>query len=73
MDCTVFHSKLSDFCDTLQDPLRIPKPNTIKLIHMDLPLLPGDTIHCSDVFLALAAQVTSTDHILLLLLLLLLL
>ncbi|XP_070764213.1 sodium channel protein type 4 subunit alpha B-like [Enoplosus armatus] len=51
------YSKLSDFCDTLQDPLRIPKPNTIKLIHMDLPLLPGDKIHCVDVLLALATQV----------------
>ncbi|TKS72891.1 Sodium channel protein type 4 subunit alpha B [Collichthys lucidus] len=43
------YSKLSDFCDALQDPLRIPKPNTIKLIHMDLPLFPGDKIHCADV------------------------
>ncbi|XP_073327419.1 sodium channel protein type 4 subunit alpha B-like [Pagrus major] len=51
------YSKLSDFCDALQDPLRIPKPNTIKLIHMDLPLFPGDKIHCVDVFLTLAAQV----------------
>ncbi|XP_071318495.1 sodium channel protein type 4 subunit alpha B-like [Trachinotus anak] len=51
------YSQLSDFCDTLQDPLRIPKPNTIKLIHMDLPLLPGDKIHCTDVLLALTAQV----------------
>ncbi|XP_034448726.1 sodium channel protein type 4 subunit alpha B isoform X2 [Hippoglossus hippoglossus] len=51
------YSQLSDFCDILQDPLRIPKPNTIKLIHMDLPLVPGDKIHCLDVLLALTAQV----------------
>uniref|UniRef100_A0A8D3BYD8 Sodium channel protein n=1 Tax=Scophthalmus maximus TaxID=52904 RepID=A0A8D3BYD8_SCOMX len=51
------YSKLSDFCDTLQDPLRIPKPNTIKLINMDLPLVPGDKIHCLDILLALTAQV----------------
>ncbi|XP_040918189.1 sodium channel protein type 4 subunit alpha B isoform X2 [Toxotes jaculatrix] len=51
------YSKLSDFCDTLQDPLRIPKPNAIKLIHMDLPLVPGDKIHCLDILLALTAQV----------------
>ncbi|KAM7371342.1 hypothetical protein PAMP_008596 [Pampus punctatissimus] len=51
------YSELSDFCDTLQDPLRIPKPNTIKLIHMDLPLVPGDKIHCLDILLALTAQV----------------
>lgn len=54
---SVFHSQLSDFCDTLQDPLRIPKPNTMKLIHMDLPLVPGDKIHCLDILLALTAQV----------------
>uniref|UniRef100_A0AAQ5X3F7 Sodium channel protein n=1 Tax=Amphiprion ocellaris TaxID=80972 RepID=A0AAQ5X3F7_AMPOC len=51
------YSELSDFCDTLQDPLRIPKPNTIKLIQMDLPLVPGDKIHCLDILLALTAQV----------------
>lgn len=55
----LLHRKLSDFCDTLKDPLRIPKPNTIKLIHMDLPLVPGDKIHCLDILLALTAQVTS--------------
>lgn len=52
-----FYSKLSDFCDTLKDPLRIPKPNTFKLIQMDLPLVPGDRIHCLDILLALTAQV----------------
>ncbi|XP_075900195.1 sodium channel protein type 4 subunit alpha B-like isoform X1 [Nelusetta ayraudi] len=51
------YSKLSDFCDTLKDPLRIPKPNTFKLIQMDLPLVPGDRIHCLDILLALTAQV----------------
>ncbi|XP_070827526.1 sodium channel protein type 4 subunit alpha B-like [Chaetodon trifascialis] len=51
------YSKLSDFCDALRHPLRIPKPNTIKLIHMDLPLFPGDKIHCVDVFATLATQV----------------
>ncbi|XP_047427562.1 sodium channel protein type 4 subunit alpha B isoform X2 [Mugil cephalus] len=51
------YSELSKFCDTLQDPLRIPKPNTIKLIQMDLPLVPGDKIHCLDILLALTAEV----------------
>ncbi|KAM6941292.1 sodium channel protein type 4 subunit alpha B-like isoform 2-T2 [Lycodopsis pacificus] len=51
------YSELSDFCDALQDPLRIPKPNPIKLTHTDLPLLPEDRIHCSDVLHALATQV----------------
>ncbi|CAL8301370.1 unnamed protein product [Merluccius merluccius] len=51
------YGALSDFCDTLQDPLRIPKPNGMKLIKMDLPLVPGDRIHCLDILLALTAQV----------------
>ncbi|XP_037539055.1 sodium channel protein type 4 subunit alpha B [Nematolebias whitei] len=51
------YSQLSDFCDELQDPLKIPKPNTIRLVHMDLPLLPGDQICCVDVLKALTTQV----------------
>ncbi|KAM7397221.1 hypothetical protein PAMP_020211 [Pampus punctatissimus] len=51
------YSKLSEFCDSLKEPLRIPKPNTIRLIHMNLPLLPGDKIHYLDILLALSAQV----------------
>ena len=58
-DSDVCHSELSDFCNTLQDPLRIPKPNTVKLINMDLPLVPGDKIHCLDILLALTAEVTA--------------
>ncbi|KAK9516044.1 hypothetical protein VZT92_024006 [Zoarces viviparus] len=52
------YSQLSDFCDALQDPLRIPKPNPIKLTHTDLPVLPEDRIHCSDVLHALATQMS---------------
>uniref|UniRef100_A0A8C7U723 Sodium channel protein n=1 Tax=Oncorhynchus mykiss TaxID=8022 RepID=A0A8C7U723_ONCMY len=48
---------LSEFCDTLKDPLRIPKPNAIKLITMDLPIVPGDKIHCLDILLALTTEV----------------
>uniref|UniRef100_A0A3B4DWQ8 Sodium channel protein n=1 Tax=Pygocentrus nattereri TaxID=42514 RepID=A0A3B4DWQ8_PYGNA len=51
------YNSLSEFCDTLKDPLRIPKPNTIKLITMDLPMVPGDKIHCLDILLALTTEV----------------
>ncbi|XP_026166669.1 sodium channel protein type 4 subunit alpha B-like isoform X2 [Mastacembelus armatus] len=53
----ILYSQLSEFCDSLQDPLKIPKPNTINLVNMDLPLLPGDKIRCSDVLLAVTTQV----------------
>lgn len=51
------YNALSDFCDTLKDPLRIPKPNMVKLISMDLPMVPGERIHCLDILLALTAEV----------------
>uniref|UniRef100_A0A8C6XNR4 Sodium channel protein n=1 Tax=Naja naja TaxID=35670 RepID=A0A8C6XNR4_NAJNA len=58
-DATQFiaYNTLSDFVDTLQEPLRIAKPNKIKLITMDLPMVPGDKIHCLDILFALTKEV----------------
>ncbi|XP_055985321.1 sodium channel protein type 10 subunit alpha [Sorex fumeus] len=50
-------SALSDFADTLSGPLRIPKPNQSVLIQMDLPLVPGDKIHCLDILFAFTKNV----------------
>ncbi|KAM5281098.1 sodium channel protein type 10 subunit alpha [Ctenodactylus gundi] len=50
-------SALSDFADTLSGPLRIPKPNRSVLIQMDLPLVPGDKIHCLDILFAFTKNV----------------
>ncbi|KAG8521585.1 Sodium channel protein type 10 subunit alpha [Galemys pyrenaicus] len=50
-------SALSDFADTLTGPLRIPKPNRNILIQMDLPLVPGDKIHCLDILFAFTKNV----------------
>ncbi|XP_007943946.1 sodium channel protein type 10 subunit alpha [Orycteropus afer afer] len=50
-------SALSDFADTLSGPLRIPKPNWNILIQMDLPLVPGDKIHCLDILFAFTKNV----------------
>uniref|UniRef100_A0A673U4I0 Sodium channel protein n=1 Tax=Suricata suricatta TaxID=37032 RepID=A0A673U4I0_SURSU len=50
-------SALSDFADTLSGPLRIPKPNQYTLIQMDLPLVPGDKIHCLDILFAFTKNV----------------
>ncbi|XP_060950417.1 sodium channel protein type 4 subunit alpha A isoform X2 [Limanda limanda] len=46
------YSRLSDFCDALQEPLRVAKPNRLRLMEMDMPLVIGDRIHCLDVLLA---------------------
>ncbi|XP_068610361.1 sodium channel protein type 4 subunit alpha A [Brachionichthys hirsutus] len=51
------YSRLSDFCDALQAPLRVAKPNRLRLIEMDLPLVIGDRIHCLDVLLAVTQAV----------------
>uniref|UniRef100_UPI0037E93F19 sodium channel protein type 4 subunit alpha A n=1 Tax=Semicossyphus pulcher TaxID=241346 RepID=UPI0037E93F19 len=51
------YSRLSDFCDALQEPLRVAKPNRFRLIEMDLPLVIGDRIHCLDVLLAVTQLV----------------
>nr|XP_033774494.1 sodium channel protein type 4 subunit alpha isoform X2 [Geotrypetes seraphini] len=58
-DATQFveYSQMSNFVDALQEPLKIPKPNKIKLITMDLPMVIGDKIHCLDILFALTKNV----------------
>ncbi|XP_026708452.1 sodium channel protein type 2 subunit alpha-like isoform X2 [Athene cunicularia] len=58
-DATQFieYSKLSDFAASLDPPLNMPKPNTIQLIAMDLPLVSGDRIHCLDILFAFTKRV----------------
>ncbi|XP_031439390.1 sodium channel, voltage gated, type V-like, alpha b isoform X1 [Clupea harengus] len=51
------YSKLSDFAHTLSEPLCIAKPNKIKLISMDLPMVSGDKIHCLDILFAFTKRV----------------
>ncbi|TRY55661.1 hypothetical protein DNTS_016511 [Danionella cerebrum] len=58
-DATQFieYSRLFDFVDALQEPLRIAKPNRLKLIPMDLPIVSGDKIHSLDILLAVTREV----------------
>ncbi|XP_039541380.1 sodium channel protein type 4 subunit alpha A [Pimephales promelas] len=59
VDATQFieYDRLFDFVDVLQEPLRIAKPNRLKLITMDLPIVTGDKIHCLDILLAVTREV----------------
>ena len=41
--------QLSDFVDNLEAPLRIPKPNHLLLVAMDIPICEDDRIHCVDI------------------------
>ncbi|CAI9606278.1 unnamed protein product [Staurois parvus] len=51
------YNKLTDFADALDPPLRIPKPNNVQLIAMDLPMVSGDRIHCLDILFAFTKRV----------------
>ncbi|KAM4697979.1 LOW QUALITY PROTEIN: sodium channel protein type 2 subunit alpha-like [Rhinophrynus dorsalis] len=51
------YSKLTDFADALDPPLRMPKPNNVQLIAMDLPMVSGDRIHCLDILFAFTKRV----------------
>ncbi|KAM8967831.1 sodium channel protein type 5 subunit alpha-like isoform 2-T2 [Pelodytes ibericus] len=53
----ISYSLLSEFADSLAEPLRIPIPNKIKLIAMDLPMVSGDRIHCLDILFAFTKRV----------------
>ncbi|NXN52879.1 SCN5A protein, partial [Rynchops niger] len=50
-------SALPDFADGLAEPLRVPKPNKVELIAMDLPMVSGDRIHCLDILFAFTKRV----------------
>ncbi|NWQ95281.1 SCN5A protein, partial [Burhinus bistriatus] len=50
-------SALPDFADALAEPLRVPKPNKVELIAMDLPMVSGDRIHCLDILFAFTKRV----------------
>lgn len=43
------YDQLSDFVDELEPPLRIPKPNQLLLVAMDLPICEDDRMHCVDI------------------------
>ncbi|XP_078280365.1 sodium channel protein type 1 subunit alpha-like [Rhinoraja longicauda] len=51
------YSALPDFADALKEPLRVAKPNRLKLITMDLPMVSGDRIHCLDILFAFTKRV----------------
>ncbi len=43
------YDQLSDFVDKLEPPLRIPKPNKLLLVTMNLPICEHDRMHCVDI------------------------
>jgi len=53
--------KLSEFVDRLDEPLRLPAPNTIKLITLDIPIYDGYVVNCVDVLDALTKNTLGTS------------
>lgn len=53
----IAYEHLSDFVDSLDDPLKVAKPNKFTLMDMDLPMVMGDRLHCLDVLFALTKRV----------------
>nr|XP_022910562.1 sodium channel protein para-like [Onthophagus taurus] len=51
--CYIRHDQLSDFLDALEAPLRIPKPNKVKITEMDFPMHKDDTLLCANILRAL--------------------
>jgi voltage-gated sodium channel type II alpha len=62
--CTEFisYDKLFDFVDSLDAPLKVPKPNRVKLILMNLTICENDRIHCTDILDALTKNFLNADE-----------
>ncbi|XP_032822016.2 sodium channel protein type 2 subunit alpha isoform X1 [Petromyzon marinus] len=53
----IAYKDLSVFLDSLDDPLRVPKPNHLAIAALDLPIVAGDRIHCLEVLFSLTKRV----------------
>ncbi|XP_022106176.1 sodium channel protein 1 brain-like [Acanthaster planci] len=53
----IMYDQLSDFCDALEQPLRLEKPNNIKIAGLELPIYDDIKLHCLDVLFALTKRV----------------
>jgi voltage-gated sodium channel type II alpha len=62
--CTEFlpYDRLFDFVDSLDAPLKVAKPNRIRLISMNLTICEGDKIHCTDILDALTKNFLGADE-----------
>lgn len=52
--------KLSEFVDTLEEPLKLPEPNMYKLISLDITICEDDKVHCVDILDALTKNFLGT-------------
>ncbi len=52
--------KLTEFCDSLEEPLRLPEPNHYRLVFLDIPICEGEKVHCLDILDALTKNFLGT-------------
>ena len=52
--------RLSEFVDTLEEPLRLPAPNLYKLVSLNIPICEDDRVHCVDILDALTKNFLGT-------------
>ncbi len=55
------YDQLSEFVESLEEPLGIPRPNRLKLISMDLTICEKDRVHCVDILDALTKNFLGTS------------
>ena len=53
--------RLSEFVDTLEEPLQIPNPNFFKLVSLEIPICEGEKVHCVDILDALTKNFLGTS------------
>ena len=53
-------SRLSEFVEALEEPLKLPSPNRFRLIALDIPICDGDRMHCIDILDALTKNFLGT-------------
>ena len=54
------YDRLSEFVDTLEEPLRLPVPNLYKLVSLNIPICENDRVHCVDILDALTKNFLGT-------------
>lgn len=54
------YTRLHEFVDTLEEPLRIPLPNHFKLVQLNIPICEDEQIHCVDILDALTKNFLGT-------------
>ena len=53
-------SRLSEFVEDLEEPLRLPLPNYFRLVFLNIPICEGEKVHCVDILDALTKNFLGT-------------